>query len=105
MQLDRHGLALVPVPPPLAVQVPSAAGLRNVRDTLTTRDVAAPPHVTPYTVDVVGETEITPETAPPVEKPVPVQEAAPLESQVNSAVPPLGMVAPAKPFSELTADR
>jgi hypothetical protein len=89
----------------LAAQVPSVAGFRSVPDTVTVIGADALPHVTVYVVDVVGETEVEPETAPAVENPVPVQDAALLESQVRTADPPLGMVDPAKRFSVLTADR
>ena len=55
------------------------------------------PQLTVYVVVVIGETITVPETAVPVEKAVPTQDAALEESQVRMAEEPFGMVA-------LTAD-
>ena len=105
MQAPVHGLALLPLPPPFAAQVPSIAGLRNVPDTVTVAKAAAPPHVTVYVVVTVGDTVTAPETAFAVENPVPVHDDAFCESQVNTAEPPFGIVDPANLFSALVADK
>jgi hypothetical protein len=50
-------------------------------------------HVTEYVVFVAGETEALPEVAPPVEKLVPVQEAAFEEDHERVVLPPTDIVA------------